>query len=134
MSTPDLSERYGAPSPWRRRVVAGLGALVVVLAAGWLVWALQDQTSPQITSEMPTWSIDGEHAATATVVVSTAAPDLGASCTLRAFAEDHSVVGELRFDPADQPRRTQTLAIRTERRATAIELLGCTAPGQNRPR
>lgn len=104
------------------------------MASGWLVWAVQGQTSPQITSEMTKFSIDGEHAASATVVLSPTAPDLVASCTLRAFAEDHSVVGELRFDPADQPRRTQTLDIRTERRATAIELLGCTAPGQSRPR
>ena len=54
-----------------------------------------------------------------------------ASCTLRAFAEDHTVVGELVFAPkggkSDQ-------SVRTERRATSVELLGCTAPGQNRPR
>ena len=54
-----------------------------------------------------------------------------ASCTLRAFAEDHTVVGELVFVPEDG-RSDQD--VRTERRATSVELLGCTAPGQNHPR
>jgi hypothetical protein len=44
------------------------------------------------------------------------------------------VVGELSFTPeygADQPLEE---TVRTERRATSLELIGCTAPGQSRPR
>ena len=54
-----------------------------------------------------------------------------ASCTLRAFAEDHSTVGELAFEPVDGRNE---VTLRTERRATSVTLLGCTAPGQPRPR
>ena len=51
---------------------------------------------------------------------------------LRAYAEDHTVVGELSFTPERSGRTDQT--VRTERRATSVELMGCTAEGQNRPR
>ena len=54
-----------------------------------------------------------------------------ASCRLRAFAEDHTTVGELAFTPVGG---TNEVVIRTERRATTVEKLGCTAPGQPRPR
>ena len=56
-----------------------------------------------------------------------------ASCTLRAFAEDHSTVGELRWTPGPASGREE-LTIRTERRATSVEGVGCTAQGQSRPR
>ena len=52
-----------------------------------------------------------------------------ATCLLRAFAEDHSVVGELSFTPeygADQPLEE---TVRTERRATSLELIGLHRPG-----
>ena len=57
--------------------------------------------------------------------------DVVASCTLRAFADDHTTVGELAFEPVDGRNE---VTVRTERRATSVTLLGCTAPGQPRPR
>lgn len=134
MSSPALAERYGASSPWRRRVALAVSAVVVAAFAAWVAWTVLDQTSPQVTSEIRTFEVTGEHNATAVVAVSLSAPDVRASCTLRAFAADHSVVGELRFDPTDQGGRIQTRDIRTERRATSVDMVGCTAPGQNRPR
>ena len=80
-----------------------------------------------------TYSIDGEHEVTARVAVSLEDEDVRATCLLRAFAEDHTVVGELSFTPehgADQPLEE---TVRTERRATSLELVGCTAPGQPGP-
>jgi len=109
-------------------------AVLIALFAGWLAWTVHDQTTPRVTSQMQTFTVDGEHSASAVVVVSRAEGVARASCTLRAYAEDHSVVGELRFDPADQGRDTQTRDVRTERRATSVELMGCTAPGQPHPR
>ena len=46
-------------------------------------------------------------------------------CVLRALAEDKSAVGEAVFTPEDSGRLS--VPIRTERRATAVEKVGCTA-------
>ena len=54
-----------------------------------------------------------------------------ASCRVRAFAEDHTTVGEISFTPA---QGRNDVEIRTERRATSIDLIGCTTPDQERPR
>ena len=48
-----------------------------------------------------------------------------ASCLLRAIAEDHTTVGEVAFEPVDGRNE---VSVRTERRATSVELVGCTAP------
>ena len=87
-----------------------------------------------MTSELETFSIEDDHTVTAVLVVSLADDDVEATCTLRAIAEDHSVVGEVSFTPDPGTGQRQVQEIRTERRATAVESLGCTAPGQNRPR
>ena len=57
-----------------------------------------------------------------------------ATCLLRAFAEDHAVVGELSFTPEYGAEQPLVQTIRTERRATSVDLVGCTAPGEPRPR
>ena len=54
-----------------------------------------------------------------------------ASCRVRAFAEDHTTVGEVSFTPQ---QGENVVDIRTERRATSVERIGCTTPDQNRPR
>ena len=54
-----------------------------------------------------------------------------ASCRVRALAEDKTAVGELAFTPVDG---VNEVVIRTERRATSVEKLGCTSPDQPRPR
>ena len=59
------------------------------------------------------------------------AEGVAASCRVRAYAEDHTTVGEKTFVPQDGPNQVE---IRTERRATSVEKVGCTAPGQTRPR
>ena len=78
------------------------------------------------------YDVVSEHEVAATVRIELADSDVEATCLLRAFAEDHTVVGDLSFTPTASGRTEQT--VRTERRATSVELLGCTAPGQNRPR
>ena len=125
------ADRYGAPSPLRRRVVIAVCVVVVAAFVGWLGWTIWDQSTPEVQSNLVGYDVVDEHAATAKVDVRLADDDVRASCTLRAYAEDHTVVGELVFTP-DEGRNTPT--VRTERRATSVELLGCTAPGQNRPR
>ena len=112
-----------------------MASTVVALAfLGWLGWTTWVHATPDVASQLVTFQVRDEHAATAEVDVRLKNDGVRASCLLRAFAEDHTVVGELSFVPvygADQP---QELSVRTERRATSVELIGCTAPGEPRPR
>jgi hypothetical protein len=134
MSQDTLANRYGAPAPWRRRALVAASVALGLAFLGWLAWTAYAHSTPAVESNLVTYSIEGEHEVTARVAVSLRNEDVRADCVLRAFAEDHSVVGELSFAPehgADQPLEE---TVRTERRATSLELIGCTAPGQPRPR
>ena len=126
----DLSERYGAPAPWRRTaLVAGTAVLAVVFLA-WVLWVAWSHGTPTVESDLAGYDVVGEHSATAVVEVSL---DEGAdaSCRVRALSEDHSTVGELAFTPTDGRNEVE---VRTELRATSVELVGCTTPDQQRPR
>jgi len=129
-----LAERYGAPSPWRRRAVIGVAVVLVAAFAGWLAWAVLEHATPTVRSELETFEVVDDHTVRAVLVVTLDDPDVDASCTLRAIAEDHTTVGELTFTPDPGQGRRQEQTIRTERRATSVEKVGCTAPGQDRPR
>ena len=135
--TTDLAQRYGAPSTGRRRLLLGAVGLVVVTFLAWLAWTAWTNAVPQASSELVTYEVTGEHEATARVRVHLRGDDVVATCRLRATAEDHAVVGELLFDvrPADLgDGDLLPVTLRTERRATAVELVGCTTPDQPRPR
>nr|WP_258562710.1 DUF4307 domain-containing protein [Nocardioides sp. MAH-18] len=110
-----------------------IGVVVVVAAAflGWLGWTIWEQSTPDARSELVGYDVVDEHAATATVDVRLRTGDVVATCRLRAYAEDHSVVGEATFTPEDGRNEVD---VRTERRATSVELLGCTTPDQRRAR
>ena len=128
------TDRYGAPAPWRRRAVI-LASVVLLLAfGGWLLWATVSNATPDVESELIGFDTVDEHTSTAEVRVEFGSDDVVATCKLRAYAEDHTVVGELSFsaEPAQGTRYEQT--VRTERLATAVELVGCTTPDQARPR
>jgi hypothetical protein len=129
-----LRDRYGAPAPWRRRSVIAASVLLAAVFLGWLGWTVYEHSTPEVTSELESFSIVDDHTATAVLVVTLDSSDVEASCTLRAYAEDHSTVGELTFTPDPSKGQRQVETIRTERRATSVENIGCTAPGQDRPR
>jgi hypothetical protein len=129
-----LAQRYGAPAPWRRRALIGVSVVVVLAFLGWLAWTTYAHSTPDVTSELETYSIDDDYTVTAVLVVTLKDADVDASCTLRAFAEDHTTVGEATFSPDPAAGKRQPVTIRTERRATAVESVGCTAEGQDRPR
>jgi hypothetical protein len=132
-SSTALAERYGAPRPWRRRATWGVSGLLAVVFLGWLAWTIADQSTLPVESDLVSFDVVDEHAASVLVDVRVADDATGVSCLVRAFAEDHSVVGELSFTPAAGGDRTEE-SVRTERRATSVELIGCTADGQARPR
>ena len=128
----DLADRYGARSPRRRWALLAACVVLAAVFLGWLAWVIWDQSNPEVESHLVTYEVVDEHTATAAVQVNLDDPDVHAVCTLRAYAEDHTVVGELTFTPTVSGRTERT--VRTERRATSVESVGCTAPGQNRPR
>lgn len=135
MTSQDLhADRYGVSSPWRRRSLIGATVLLGAVFSAWLAWTAFSHAEPEVRSELVTYDVLGEHTATAEVSVVVRDEDVtGATCLLRAVAEDHTVVGEASFEP-DVTSRSYTQDIRTERRATSVELVGCTTPTQSRPR
>ncbi len=129
---PDLlAERYGAAR--RRPLRVGAASAVAVVFLGWLAWTTWFHATPDARSELVGFDVAGENTAVGTVDIRLAddvEPE-GVTCLLRAAAYDHTTVGELRFTP--RPGRSD-YEMRTERRATSVELIGCTTPDQPRPR
>ena len=129
----DLADRYGS-SASRSAVVVGLAALLVLGFGAWLAWATWSYADPQVRSELVSWEPLGEHQVTARVEVRVQDDAVVATCVVRAFAEDHTVVGEQSFEATAADPGTREVSVRTERRATAVENAGCTTPEQSRPR
>lgn len=126
-----LADRYGAPSRWQRPLVIGLAALLAVLGLGWLAWTAWFHSTPEVSSEVITYEVTSDYEIRVRVDVRLDDGVQDASCRVRALSEDKTAVGELAFTPV---AGTNEVVIRTERRATAVEKLGCTADGQPRPR
>ena len=130
MEDQDLAQRYGAPSATRRRLLIGLGVVVALVFGGWLAWTAWFHGTPEVRSELIGYDVIDEHSALADLDVRVE-QDTEATCTVRATAEDHTIVGERSFSPTDGRNEVR---IRTERRATSVEKVGCTTPEQRRPR
>jgi hypothetical protein len=126
-----MAERYAAPPAWRRRATIVAVALVALVGLGWLAWAAYEESNPQVQSQLVGYHVVDEHSVTARIDVSVASGTSGASCTVEALADDHSVVGELHFRPTSG---TNEVTVRTERVATSVDVPGCVADGQSRPR
>ncbi len=121
--------------PGRRRGVIWASGLIGVIALGWLGWVIVDQSNPEVTSAMKSWKIIDDHTAEVSFTVLLREDDVRATCLVRALAEDHSPVGEANLKvPVGLTHQRVEGVVRTERRATSIELVGCKAPGQNSPR
>ena len=132
----DLAARYGTRSEGRHRAIVAL--VVVVAAAGlaWLVWVMLVHGRPLAQSDINGFDTVDQHRTTATFTVVRRDADVVASCLLRAFASDHTIVGELdvTVGPGGDTRQVLERAIRTEREATSVEVMGCTADGQTQRR
>ena len=132
-----LAERYGRPSPVARRTLVTVVVVVAAAFLGWLTWTALFHGNPDVTSELVSFTVDDEHQVTARLDVRLDDEDVVATCVLRAIAEDHTVVGELAFDVRADDLDGGTVLereIRTERRATSVDPIGCTTPDQRRPR
>lgn len=135
MSTPSpelMTQRYGAPAPWRRRVGVGVAVVLAVVAGVLVAWAAWTHATPEARSELVGFTVTDQHEVVADVQVQLSDRASDVQCVLRAIAEDKSTVGEAVFTPDASGR--VSVPIRTERLATAVEKVGCTAEGQQRPR
>jgi hypothetical protein len=133
--TEALATRYGTASPGRRRATIVVSGVVGVVALVWLAWAAWFQSTPEVQSSLRSFDVVDSHTVKAEAVVRPRSTDVRASCLVRAFAVDHSVVGELNFQVSGVDSNTlRAVTLRTERAATSVELVGCTAAGQSRPR
>ena len=110
--------------------------LVGALAIGWLGWTMLYYARPQVQSGLIGFDVKGAHRADAIVTVVRRNRDVAATCLLRAYARDHSIVGELNFAVTSRSptEATTTKTLRTERKATSVTMVGCRAAGQSRPR
>jgi len=97
----------------------------------WLAWVVWFHSTPGVRSQLVGYEFNGPNQAIATVEVKLDKDVKTADCVVQALAEDHSVVGEVHFVPVDGPNR---VPVGTERQATAMNLVGCTTPDEDRPR
>lgn len=136
MTQADLQDRYGRPSRARSRLLIGVLTVVAAIGLGWLGWVAWYYSTPQVSSELIGFEVESEHLTTAQVQINLRDDVDEGTCELRALAEDHSTVGDARFTVPvpDATGEVATVEIRTERRATSIDLIGCTTPEQSRPR
>ena len=131
----DLQERYRSPRPTTRVVALVLIVALVGSGMSFLAWAVLFHGTPAVSSQLATWEIRDDNLAVANISVDRESQFVEASCRVRAIAADHTVVGELTVPVTDGPeQQSLEVEIRTERVATTVENLGCTAPGQPRPR
>ena len=130
-----MAGRYGGPTPRRRRAVIVASGVVGVLALAWLAWAGWSESTPDVESNLQSFEVVDSHSVEATVVVDIRAEDVTANCLVRAVGTDHSVVGERNFEVTGNSGASRhDVTLRTERRATSVELIGCTTADQSRPR
>ena len=115
-------------------MVVGVAVAVGSRSAAWLAWTILVQSRPAVASGELRFEIVDANTAEATFEVELRDDDVEATCRLRAYAEDKTLVGEVAFAPEPDATGEVTREIATDRRATAVELVGCTAPGQSRPR
>ena len=130
-----MAGRYGDQTPRRRRAVILASGVVGMLALAWLAWAGWSQSTPDVESNLQSFEVVDSHSVEATVVVDIRSEGVTANCLVRAVGTDHSVVGERNFEvTGDSGASRHDVTLRTERRATSVELIGCTSPDQSRPR
>ncbi|WP_161962472.1 DUF4307 domain-containing protein [Nocardioides speluncae] len=132
-----LDDRYGRRRPGRRLLLIGVSVAFFVVFGGWLAWVMWDSSTPEVESDLLAWEVVDDHSVTARVDVRLRDRNVEATCKLRAYAEDHTNVGELSFavpGPDFDEDGPIEVTIRTERMATSVERIGCTTPTQKRPR
>ncbi|MBM9459539.1 DUF4307 domain-containing protein [Nocardioides sp. zg-536] len=131
MSTTDtLAQRYGAPSGRTRLVALTLAAVLGAALVAWMVWAWVLHSDASVASQEVAFEIHDDHSATMTVDIELRDDDVAATCKLRAISHDKAIVGQVTYQPDPAQGRRHVIDVKTERRATTVEWLGCNAPDQ----
>ncbi|WP_181407463.1 DUF4307 domain-containing protein [Nocardioides sambongensis] len=128
-----LKDRYGAPSLTGRILVTVIGGAIVLAGLVWLGWATVFNADPPVKSEMIANDVLDDHTATVTVRLQYGDGPVETSCLVRAIAHDKVVVGEVTVHPDPDEGPDHTFEFNTDRLATAVDWVGCTAEGQPRP-
>jgi Domain of unknown function (DUF4307) len=132
----DLGERYGTVRDSRRRVLVAIAVLLAGACLSWVAWVVLEHGRPLVQSDLVGFETLDDHKIAATFAVVRRDADVEAACLLRAVAADHTVVGELdvTVGPGGDTAQTLVRSVRTERAATSVDVVGCTAEGQTRRR
>lgn len=128
-----LDHRYGTGRRPGRAIVLAIAAILGVLLLAWVGWAGWDTANPPVNASVTSYRVVNAHEVQVRIAATFRSEDTQARCLLRATAEDHNVVGELNLSGDALRAAIGTwISVRTERTATAVELVGCAevAPAQ----
>ncbi len=117
-----MAQRYGTRSPRTRLLWVISVTALATCGLVWLAWAAWFHSTPEVRGGLISFSVESDRQVSATFDTKVSEGSSG-SCILNAIASDHVTVGEIAV-PVDSSGR-QTISFRTERRATAVELVGC---------
>lgn len=126
----DLDARYGKPAPWRRKALIAFSGVIALVFVGWVLWVATYHSSPDVKSDLISFDVVDDHTVNVELRV-TFDDGQEPDCLVRAQSEDKSIVGERSFAPL---QGRQEVTIRTDRLATAAEVLGCRTDDQPRRR
>lgn len=125
-------ERYGAARPGRRLGVIIASTLLAVAFLAWVGWAAWFHGDRAIEADVSAYDITGTHEVRVKVDARIRDDQVRGTCLVRATAQDHTVVGELNLTVEQiQEQKGRWIPIRTERKATTVELVRCTESGQS---
>jgi hypothetical protein len=126
----EIAQRYGTDRPRRRGLVIALAAVLGAAFLAWVAWAAWFHSDPAVNAAIVSYDVVGAHEMRVKVDAHFRDAEADGTCLVRAIAADHTVVGELNLSAADlREAKGSWIPIRTERRATAAELVRCTDSG-----
>lgn len=104
-----------------------IATTVLAVAFGlWLAWAAWFHSDPPIRAELIRFDVTGEHEVRIQIDLALRESGISGVCAVRALAEDHTPVGEHNLTTAELAEAEGTwIPLRTERRASAVEVVRC---------
>jgi hypothetical protein len=120
------ADRYGAPSPVRRRAVVVTAAALVAAGVAWAVWVAWGVANEPVRWADAGFTVRGDTAVDVTFQVTTA-PGSVAVCTVRALNDARAEVGllDVRVGPSTSGTIRTTATVPTTERAVAAAVRAC---------
>ena len=121
-----MRERYGTSGPRRRRVIVIATTVLAMVFLSWVAWVAIFHANPAIDSQVHSFDPVNAHQVKVRLDTRFRNDRVRGTCLVRATARDHSIVGERNLSAADlRAAGTGWIPIRTERRATTVEVVRC---------